>query len=160
MTHHEPVLGVGLSGGWSEKRVDAREAELGLALMAAGGRVRDSGQLSRGGARVRVGKGGGGSEGAQSARNREMVERGRRIPAGGASCSRRKKVAGGGSEVGLGRQEKRMRPRSTTRRRWCGRRGCPARGHARRRRAACRDHCNPCNRSDRPLRPVGPVRLS
>ena len=42
MTHHEPVLGVDLSGGWSEKRIDAREAELGLAPMAADGRVRVS----------------------------------------------------------------------------------------------------------------------
>ena len=40
MTHHEPILGVDLSGGWSEKRIDAREAELGLAPMAADGRVR------------------------------------------------------------------------------------------------------------------------
>ena len=70
MTHHEPVLGVDLSGGWSEKRIDAREAELGLALMAAGGRVRGFGQLGRGGAQVRVRKGGRGSEGARGARNR------------------------------------------------------------------------------------------
>ena len=45
MTHHEPVLGVGFSGGWSEKRIDAREAELRLAPMAAGGRARVFGQL-------------------------------------------------------------------------------------------------------------------
>ena len=42
MTHHKPVLGVDLSGGWSEKRIDARKAELGLAPMAADGRVRVS----------------------------------------------------------------------------------------------------------------------
>ena len=42
MTHHEPILVVDLSGGWSEKRIDAREAELGLAPMAADGRVRVS----------------------------------------------------------------------------------------------------------------------
>ena len=42
VTHHEPILGVDLSGGWSEKRIDAREAELGLAPMAADGRVRVS----------------------------------------------------------------------------------------------------------------------
>ena len=82
MTHHEPILGVDSSGGWSEKRIDAREAELGLALMAAGDRVRDCNLLSRGGARVRGGKGGGGSEGARVTRNREMVERGWRILAG------------------------------------------------------------------------------
>ena len=83
MTHHEPILGVDSSGGWSEKRIDAREAELGLALMAADGRVRGFGQLGRGGAQVRVGKGGRGSEGARGARNREKVERGRRISIGG-----------------------------------------------------------------------------
>ena len=43
MTHHEPILGVDLSGG--EKRSDAREAELGLAPMVAGGRARVFGQL-------------------------------------------------------------------------------------------------------------------
>ena len=82
MTHHEPILGVDSSGGWSEKRIDAREAELGLALMAAGDRVRDCNLLSRGGARVRDGDGGGGSAGARGARNRERIEQGRRISAG------------------------------------------------------------------------------
>ena len=71
-----------MSGGWSEKRIDAREAELGLALMAAGDRVRDCNLLNRGGARVRGGDGGGGSEGARGARNRERIEQGRRITAG------------------------------------------------------------------------------
>ena len=82
MTHHEPILGVDSSGGWSEKRIDAREAELGLAPMAAGGRARVFGQLGQGGARVRGGEGEGGSEGAWGARNRERIERGRRISAG------------------------------------------------------------------------------
>ena len=83
VTHHEPVLGVDLSRGWSEKRIDAREAELGLALMATGGRARVFGQLGRGGAQVRGGEGGGGSEEARGARNREKVERRWRISAGG-----------------------------------------------------------------------------
>ena len=82
VTHHKPVLGVDLSGGWSEKRIDAREAELGLAPMAADGRVRIFGQLGQGGARVRGGDGGGGSEGARGARNRERIEQGRRTSAG------------------------------------------------------------------------------
>ena len=42
MTHHEPVLGVDLSGGWSEKQINVRKAELGFAPMAADGRVRVS----------------------------------------------------------------------------------------------------------------------
>ena len=83
MTHHEPVLGVDLSGGWSEKRIDVREAELGLAPMAADGRVRVFGPLGWGRAQVRVGEGGGGGEGAQGARNRERFERRRRIAACG-----------------------------------------------------------------------------
>ena len=66
-----------------EKRIDAREAELGLAPMAADGRVRVFGQLDRGRAQVRVGEGGGGGEGAQGARNRERFERRRWILAGG-----------------------------------------------------------------------------
>jgi len=32
VTHHKPILGVDSSGGWSEKRIDAREAELGFAV--------------------------------------------------------------------------------------------------------------------------------
>ena len=72
-----------MSGGWSEKRIDARGRSSGWALMVAGGRVRDFGQLSRGGARVSVGEGGGSSEGARGARNREKVERWRRISTGG-----------------------------------------------------------------------------
>ena len=71
-----------MSGGWSEKRINARGRSSGGALMAAGGRAGDFGQLSRGGARVRGREGGGGSEGARGARNRERIERGRRISAG------------------------------------------------------------------------------
>jgi hypothetical protein len=47
VTHHEPILGVNLSRGWSEKRIDARKAELGLAPMAAEGRVRVSANSAR-----------------------------------------------------------------------------------------------------------------
>ena len=56
-----------------------------------GGRrlARVFGQLGRGGAQVRGSEGGGGGEGALGARNREEVERRRRIAAG--------TVAGGGS---------------------------------------------------------------
>ena len=64
------------------KRIDARGRSSCWALMVAGGRVRDFGQLSRGGARVSVGEGGGSSEGARGARNRERIEQGRRISAG------------------------------------------------------------------------------
>ena len=71
-----------MSGGWSEKRIDAREAELRLAPMAADGRVRVFGPLGRGRAQVRVGEGGGGGEGAQGARNRERLEWRRRFVAG------------------------------------------------------------------------------
>ena len=109
--------------------------ELSGAAVATSGKATGFVRFNWGGARVRGGEGGGGSEGARGARNRERIEQGRRISAGesewrelGRALLRRKKGPSEEAKMDLDAGA-RIRLWCTTRRRWHGCLGWPARGH-------------------------------